>query len=313
MPKTSNSLAKSYKVLFLGNFWKAWDGSVCFENYIKDSFETLGHIVYPIQREKWREEVKKVDKVDFILISQWEGYGDIKELRKFKAPIIYWAFDYHWQTLADWHINLAKEADLFLSKELEHKDFYEKKGVNFHWFLEDFAPDFYDRRFPSPTYDVVFTGSYLDWAKERTELIKAIDKKFNLEVYTFTVDQWEKQGVNVHSFAHDDELAEIVAKSKINIAIDHVNSAGYWSDRVARIMALGGFVLNRYVPQQELIFKDYIEYFKDTDECLEKIAYYLKHDNKRERFAERGYKYAQENLKCINRIKELIIIYEKVL
>jgi hypothetical protein len=309
-----------YTIAFLGNFTTSWDTSPAFERYIAESFESLGHKVHRVQRENWKESLPE-DNIDFILIAQWNGYGeDIVEILKatYNKPVIYWAFDYHYVTLEQWHIDLASKADLFLSKEMEHRKFYEDKGANFHWFCEDFAPDFYEMKPQLKTtdkeYDVIFTGSHLPWAKERTDLIKAIDERFKLDVFTFTVDGWKNEGIkSVHQIVYDQDLPDLISKTKINIAIDHVNSEGYWSDRVARVMCLGGFVLNRYVPLQESIFRDRIAYFNTIENCLDKINHYLSHDNEREIIAYHGYKYAQDNLKAQNKVKELITIYENTL
>jgi hypothetical protein len=305
-----------YEICFLGNFTTSWDTSVAFERYIADSFESIGHKVHRVQRETWRDNLP--EDVDFILIAQWNGYGeDIVEVlkNKYNKPIIYWAFDYHYVTLEQWHIELASKADLFLSKEMKHREFYKSKGANFHWFCEDFAPDFYKMVVQQPKeYDVVFMGSHLPWAKERSDLIKAIDQKFKLDVFTYTVDGWKGEGIkNVHPIVYDQDLPDLISKTKINIAIDHINSEGYWSDRVARIMCLGGFVLNRYVPLQESIFKNYITYFKNIDECLKKINYYLINNEEREQIADGGQFYAISNLKAVDRVKELITIYENLL
>jgi hypothetical protein len=306
-----------YNIGFLGNFTTSWDTSVAFERYIAESFDSIGHKVHRVQRESWRDNLP--DDVDFILIAQWNGYGDdiVEVLKaKYNKPIIYWAFDYHYVTLEQWHIDLAAKADLFLSKEMAHREFYKSKGAKFHWFCEDFAPDFYEmatEQFTSDKeYDVVFMGSHLPWAKERTDLIKAIDKQFKLDVFTYTVDGWKGEGIkNIHPIVYDQDLPDLISKTKINIAIDHTISEGYWSDRVARIMCLGGFVLNRYVPLQEHIFKDYPVYFHSILDCLNKIEYYLSTNNFPDPI--RNYTFAHENLRAVNRVKELITIYENLL
>ncbi len=301
-----------YKILTIGNFGRGWDGSVCDELHISDALEELGHKVTKIQREDVGEKTVLPIHQDFTLIAQWNGYP--KDLVKWLKgnncdPIIYWAFDYQFMNKEQWHLDLAKEADLFLSHELEHRKFYEDLGAKFQWFCQDFSPSFIQPTTEEPKYDVVFTGSCLPWAEERNKTLKAIDKKFDLHIFGITSDQWKEQGFkNVHGPAMDEELPKIIGK--VNIAIDHTLSEGYWSDRIAQYMCAGGFVLARYVSPQEMIFGSYPEYFYSVKDCLEKIQGWLDDDLTRKEWAKKGYEFADKNLRVKNRVQELITIYE---
>jgi len=298
------------RILILGNFTRGWDGSVCDELHISNALRELGYITIAQQRETWRNLPDM--KFDFILVSQWNGYGEdvVKVLKeKYNAPIIYWAFDYQFLSKEQWHLDLAKDADLFLSHELEHRKFYEDMGANFQWFCQDFAPEFIQPTEEEPKHDVVFTGSYLPWAEERNNTLKAIDEKFDLHIFGITADQWKEQGFkNVHGPAMDEELSKIIGK--VNIAIDHTLSEGYWSDRIAQYMCAGGFVLSRYVPPQEMIFGNYVKYFYSVDHCLDEIKKWLNNNSSRKEMALGGYEYANKNLRVNNRAEELITIYE---
>jgi len=296
-----------YKILFLGNFTgRAWDGSVTDENHIADALETLGHKVYRIQREAWK--IMDIPEVDFTLIAKWQSYGDISSLPK---PILYWCFDYMHEE--DWHLSLIKSATLYLGKEISKKAYYEQLGTPFHWLPQDFTPESMDK-FPDKVkkkYDVVFTGSYIPHAEWRNELLKKIDKKFDLHIFSANTQDWSiKDFKNVHPAILDDNYPELIAQTKINISCDWVIDTGYWSDRMAQIMACEGFVLNKYIPMQEVIYKDYPVYFKTIDECMEKIGYYLDHEEERTRIAKKGYQFATHNLKVSNRVKDLLTIYE---
>jgi hypothetical protein len=192
------------------------------------------------------------------LIAQWDGFSDVFSLPR---PLVYWAFDYQ----ADgqvWHERLVKQSDLYLSKRIA-----DSKYPNWQWLAQDFAPQFLAEAKSSPlgqakTIDVLFTGSYLPWATERIDTLKAIDSKFNLTIHSVTPDQWKDAGFKtVYGPVMDEQLPELIGKAKINISIDHTIEAGYWSDRNAQIMACGGFVLSRYVPLAEATFKDRVVYF----------------------------------------------------
>ena len=86
------------------------------------------------------------------------------------------------------------------------------------------------------------------------------------------------------------------SKISINLFLDHYDklSSGI-NYRAFEIPACEGFQLCQYIPNLEDFFtlgKD-IETFKSIEELLEKIDYYLKNDDERERIAKNGYKAIQ--------------------
>lgn len=303
------------RVLSIGNFTTGWDGSICDEEHIAKALEELGHEVTRWQREETREGAKyDVVGHDFALISQWDNYPDtlferIRTALKDNGKIVYWAFDYQ-EWSQEWHQRLIEGADLYLSKRVA-----DSKYDNWQWLCQDFAPQFLNRKeVETQDIDVLFTGSHLPWAKERTEILKAIDERFHLVVHSVTPDQWKAEGLkNVNGPVMDHGLPELYGRAKINLSIDHTIEAGYWSDRNAQIMACGGFVLFHYVPMSESVFRDNIAYFYNLEDCIYKTTVYLDSDIKRDVIASEGYNFAQNNLLVRNRVKDLMTIVESIL
>jgi hypothetical protein len=312
------------QILSLGNFFNpSWDGSLPDEEHIASALEELRHSVHRHQRE---ENPQFIDHpkggYDFILIAQWDGYpktliGNGKELPFLEAlkenykikwevgventapPVVYWAFDYQ----ADgqpWHEELVAGADLYLSKRIA-----DSKYPNWQWLSQDFSPSFLGKA-PAveKDIDVLFTGSYLPWATERNETLKAVDEKFNLVIHS--VNEWpgfkDQRGPVM-----DEGLPELYARAKVILSIDHTLEAGYWSDRNAQIMCCGRRPLFRYVPLSETVFRDKVDYFYNVEDCIRKIS-----DNI---VSEDGgaYKYAQDNLKVKNRVQDLLTIVRSIL
>lgn len=294
-------------ILSIGNFSNpSWDGSLPDEAHIARALEWQGHTVVRMQREEL-DMVVSGQPYDFTLIAQWDGYGDLSYL---PGPVVYWAFDYQADG-QEWHERLVAESDLYLSKRIA-----DSKYPNWQWLSQDFAPQFMGRHDEKPKrdIDILFTGSYLPWATERNETLKAIDERFNLVIHSFTPDQWEAQGFkNVFGPVMDKEYTGLVARAKINISFDHTLEAGYWSDRTAQIMACGGFVMMRYVPLAETVFRDKIVYFYNIDDCFGKLRYYLDNDLERIAKGSQGYDFAQANLMVKNRVKDLLTIVEGIL
>lgn len=289
------------KILSVGNFSTGWDDSICDEEHIAKALEELGHEVDRVDR--WQGSPQNKD-YDFILLAQWDGYriGWIKTFH-FLAPLVYWAFDYQ----ADgqkWHEELIEEADLYLSKRIA-----DSKYPNWQWLSQDFAPKFLDKTNGTieKNIDVLFTGSYLPWATERNETIKAIGEKFNLVIHS--VNEWPQGNEGP---VMDEGLPELYARAKVVLSIDHTLEAGYWSDRVAQALCCGAFVLHRYQPMCETVFRDNVAYFYSVEDCIEKLENLLKPEITyiRQDVAEKGYKYAQEYLKVKNRVIDLLTIVE---
>jgi hypothetical protein len=295
---------KDLKILSIGNFGQGWDGSICDEEHIASALEELGHKVTRVQRGEVNTNDGSND-YDFTLIAQWDGYGDT--LSWLPRPLVYWAFDYQAYG-QEWHEKLVKEADLYLSKRIA-----DSKYPNWQWLAQDFSPNFLDKKTThyliDKDIDVLFTGSYLPWATERNETIKAVNENFKLVVHS--VNDWPFLQRRPPVMDHD--LIDLYARAKVVLSIDHTLEAGYWSDRNAQAMCCGAFVLSRYVPLMESRFHDNIGYFWDIKTCLENIEHWLTIDEDREAFAQHGYEYAQNNMKTVNRVDDLITIVRGIL
>lgn len=272
------------KILSIGNFTTGWDGSICDEEHIAQALENLGHKV-----TRWqRGEIGTFDvPYDFALIAQWDGYGSklFEMLHEMTGNIVYWAFDYQADG-QEWHERLVREADLYLSKRIA-----DSKYPNWRWCSQDFAPEFLTKAPEvNKDIDILFTGTYLPWATERNEILKAVDEKYSLQIHAVNPWDWKAAGFrHVNGPVMDDALPELIARAKINLSIDHTYEAGYWSDRNSQIIACGGFVLFRHVPLSEAIFRSNIAYFWDKEDCLEAIEHWLEQDEAAEMIAAEAY------------------------
>lgn len=302
------------KILIVGNFGVGWDGSICDEEHIASALEELGHEVIRWQRNDMNYAMANREAVDFTLIAQWDGYPERFE---FPRPLVYWAFDYQADG-QEWHERLVRQADLYLSKRIA-----DSKYLNWQWLSQDFAPGFLDKWHPGyevdghtlgyeKDIDVLFTGSYLPWATERLETLKAVDEKFNLVIHS--VNEWPGFK-DVRPPIMDEGLPALYARAKVILSIDHTIEAGYWSDRNAQIMACGRTPLFRYVPLSESTFHNHVLYFNNVEQCLNSIEGQLQHftDKSWGILGDDSYRFAQENLKVTNRVQDLLTIVESML
>jgi hypothetical protein len=285
-------------ILSIGNFYNpSWDGSLPDEEHIAKALEDAGHEVERLQRESLEDPTTTGSNglygYDFILIAQWDGYPD--NLDKLpQTPLIYWAFD-HQADGQEWHERLVKASDLYLSKRIA-----DSKYSNWRWLSQDFSPSFlkpYDHEIKKDI-DVLFTGSYLPWATERNETLKAIDEKFNLVIHS--VNAWDGFK-DVRPPIMDEGLPELYARARVILSIDHIIEAGYWSDRNAQIIACGRQPLFWYVPLSEARFGNRVQYFYNIDDCLEKIKNW------------KELPVNADNLYVKDRVKDLLTIVRSIL
>lgn len=296
-------------VIFVGNFeGVGWDGSITDENHIAEALEEFGHNVIRQQRDNII--YSNSDNIDFTLIAQYDGY-DMKKIKNLPKPIVFWSFDYqNWGQ--QWCEDLIAISDLYLSKRIA-----DSKYPNWQWLSQDFAPSFLDK-LPfevEKDIDVLFTGSYLPWATERNETLKAVDDKFNLRIHGVSNAEWTARGFkNVHGPVMDEGLPELYARAKVILSIDHTLEAGYWSDRNAQIMACGVVPLFRYIPLSETVFRDHVVYFYNIEDCLSRIEQLLERPQEDlDSAGEGAYEYAQNYLMVQHRVRDLLTIVGSIL
>ncbi|OQA89894.1 MAG: Spore protein YkvP [Elusimicrobia bacterium ADurb.Bin231] len=177
----------------------------------------------------------------------------------------------------------------------------------------------------SKKYDVSFVGMYHPY---REWLIKML-KKFGFDVYVVGAG-WGKDKYTPYQ-----EIIDIFNQSKINLNLS--NSISYdvryifssfssakntlqlfkTGDKKNReqikgrhfeIPGCGGFQISFYIEGLEHCYEigKEIAIFEDADDLLEKVAYYLSHENEREEIASAGYLRTLEEHTYEKRIKHML-------
>lgn len=125
---------------------------------------------------------------------------------------------------------------------------------------------------------------------ERQQLLEAVSKQFETHVYT--ADEGVRlPDVCFHKQVRSwEERAEIYRNSRINLHFTHRSVSSGVPQEVFEIMAAGGFVLTNYQPEipENFVVGEHLETFVNEKELLEKIAYYLEHEEERSQIARAG-------------------------
>ena len=98
-------------------------------------------------------------------------------------------------------------------------------------------------------------------------------------------------------FVHHDEKAKAFNGAKIVLNNLHPAVINGTNKRTFETTGCGGFLLTKYHPALGDLFEigKEIEAYKNFDDMIEKIDYYLKHDNERKKIADAGYKRAHKD------------------
>lgn len=197
--------------------------------------------------------------------------------------------------------SLMGKVNLFLMASDDTVATYRANDADAEYLIMGYQPqevaNFYDRE-----KDVVFTGqnsTMFQLSTVREEYIKGLMRDCpNVEVYG---KGW---GSGIKSHARH----TIYSRTKIGLAINHMNTGRTYSNRMLQIMGKGAMCLALHTKdlQRTFIPGKHIVTFSDYKDMLHKIAYYLKNDNERVEIAKAGYKLVSEHFSWEAKAKRII-------
>ena len=128
-------------------------------------------------------------------------------------------------------------------------------------------------------------------SRDRIRLLKSLSEKFDVHLFTRSDTSMLPHvhchgGVSTHT-----EMPFVFQQSKINLNITMCSIQTGLSQRIYDILGCGGFLLTDYrgeIPEYFEIGTD-LDCYETLEECHEKVAYYLTHDDIRREIADNGY------------------------
>lgn len=319
---------KKVKIGFIGNYQSGYVGEVSDETHLVREMESLGHQVYKIPRDEWREYVIEKFPIgkypnipenihfDIIIIAKWPHFYDgsfIQEARsKYKCPVFLWVWDYMWdQGIPEWHLNMVNASDLYLGNDVRSGQYPVEVKDKLYYFPFDVADGEITQSLAEKDIDVAFFGSCIGQG-DRIEWLTEINKTNPVTVFAWNHLDWAGRGFQAYPAVYGKDFARVSRQSKIILGFSvEPNCWGYWSNRVGKILTLGGFLLYQYAPGMELFLRDGAEYFSSIEEAREKIDHYLIADDEREKIAARGYQIGRDRFTSKERVKDLMILAER--
>lgn len=133
---------------------------------------------------------------------------------------------------------------------------------------------------------------------KRAKSASNIDAKFDFKIFTGsdTENLPELAPYNYGMVDYQTQMPLVFAGSKINLNISLRSIHSGIPLRVLDIMACGGFVLSNWQPEISEYFEEGAEIvtFDSLEDCLDKIEYYLIHEEERRQIASNGQRKVQE-------------------
>ena len=170
-----------------------------------------------------------------------------------------------------------------------------------------FASEFESNTNKKKKYDVAFVGTYSPFREKYLSSLK----KFYLNIWGDP--RWFKSSLRQFTRGgriHQSKMKDIVKRSRININIHHNTPREGTNLRVFEITGSGGFLLSDYVKDLERIFKigKEIETFKNSNELVKKVRFYLGNPFSAAKIAQKGYARAKRNHSYKERLAQMLKI-----
>lgn len=130
----------------------------------------------------------------------------------------------------------------------------------------------------------------------RIEISKALSNRFDFNLYTEETDTPENV-INKGIVEPTIEAFKVYKASKINLNITSKNITSGLSLRIFDILAAKGFLITNYQPEILELYEPGKELviYNSVEDLIEKINYYLQHEDERMEIAENGYR---KTLRC---------------
>ena len=130
---------------------------------------------------------------------------------------------------------------------------------------------------------------------ERIKVLKELGSRFKVDFYSES--ERPELPVTYKGYAsYVDQMPEIFYRSKINLNVSLRSIQTGIPLRVMDILGAGGFCITNYQTEIEEYFENGVDivWYEDIEDLINKVAYYLEHDEEREAIALNGHKKAIE-------------------
>jgi len=286
----------------------------CTELIIINEFIRLGYHIIPIYHLYIINILFLVltRKIDGIIVNSINILWKNRLLLKLNLtiPIYWWYFDTAMVTQKRVKkVNkIAPQINIFFNKDRGEFHRYHKMGAKPIWLDQgaESVCNFVETE--KQEFDLGFIGGMSHIHKERTSILRELDKKYNLAIYTPHEMRYKKNGFkNVYPPILHAEFGKVASKIRImlNLSVNNTQPF-YWSNRIHLLLGSGAFCISEYVEGIEESYtneKDCL-FFHNLNELYKLIDYWIQEnmDGAREKIRHQGHLTAQKKHSYKNRI-----------
>jgi spore maturation protein CgeB len=202
--------------------------------------------------------------------------------------------------------------DLILTSFPHYVERFRAMGIDSEYFRIGFEPTVLERLTPAPErYDAVFVGAFEDVHAEGTMLLEKVASEVGLDVWGYGVENLGPDSPlrrTYHGEAWGLDMYNVFAGSRIVINRHSSASENYANNmRLYEATGVGAFLITDHKDNLGELFEvgTEIESYRDADELVEKVRYYLDHDEERLRIARAGQARTLRDHTYLQRMKEL--------
>jgi spore maturation protein CgeB/predicted SAM-dependent methyltransferase len=188
-----------------------------------------------------------------------------------------------------YHYDLGWVVDHIYTSNKTHIEQNRSLGLaNFHYLPCPTDPEIFRPMKGVKKHDLLFVGNNNNLC--RLELLRKIHHRFNLSV---AGTGWKGEGFEALTEAYGPEFSRLVGQARILLGLIGDEWSGleaYFSNRVANTLACGGFLIQRYTPGLEKVFRDqeHLVWYRTEEELFDLIERYLGQPAERKRIARQG-------------------------
>jgi hypothetical protein len=242
----------------------------------------------PDMRALWQRLPAELRPDLYLWVESVSGHFPVN-LDAVKIPKACYLIDSHLNL--QWHVQWAKQFDhVFIAQREYLQDFRAAGNTSVHWLPLGCDPEIHRQATREKQYDVGFVGSLN--TERRVGLLNQIESVHHI---TYERSFWT-------------DMADFFAKCRIvfnNAIRNDLNM------RVFEVMSTGSFLLTDQARNsgQEVLFHDREELGIYEDVTIrETVAYYLEHENERERIAARGRAVVHKAHTYAHRLDDLLAV-----
>lgn len=209
-----------------------------------------------------------------------------------------------------------KGFDLIVSSLPNQVQYFKANGLRSEYLGIAFESSLVNRIKVQPgRYEVVHVGGYAGIHKERTEFLEKVSGKVRVDFWGYGVEKLPRASrikANFQGPAWGSKMYQIRGSGKITLT-GHIGSvAGVYANNMTlyETTGIGSLLLTDHKKNLGDLFevgKEVIAY-ENADDCIEKIRYYLEHEDERAAIAANGQKRTLKAHTYFHRMQQLLDI-----